>query len=314
MILCCGEALIDFMPLKKADSQIFYKPCPGGSSLNTAVALGRLNHEVGMLTGISNDLFGKQLIAHLEESNVDCSLVIRSNLDTSLAFVSAESLEGNAEYAFYAKETADRSIFLENLPKSLPDNIEVLEFGSISLVMEPSASSYEHLMVRESKKRLISLDPNIRPDFIPNALVFQKRFDSWLDHVDLLKLSDADLKWLYPNSSIDDVVSHFLSKKVQAVFLTMGENGAWAYTKNHQIFAKTPSVSVKDTVGAGDSFHAGLLCKLAKMNRLKLGQLKEIKEPELQAVLHFAIKVAALTCTNIGASPPKINEILPENL
>ena len=139
MILCCGEALIDFMPIEKANSQTFYKPCPGGSSLNTAVALGRLNHAVGMLTGISNDLFGKQLIAHLEESSVDCSLVVRSNLDTTLAFVSAESLEDDVEYAFYAKETADRSISVDNLPKSLPDNIEVLEFGSISLVMEPSA-------------------------------------------------------------------------------------------------------------------------------------------------------------------------------
>ena len=238
MILCCGEALIDFMPIEKAKSQTFYKPCPGGSSLNTAVALGRLNQPVGMLTGISNDIFGKQLIAHLEESSVECSLVVRSNLDTTLAFVSAESLEGNVEYAFYAKETADRSISVENLPKSLPDNIEVLEFGSISLVMEPSASSYEHLMLRESTKRFISLDPNIRPDFIPDALAFQKRFDNWLDHVDLLKLSDADLEWLYPNSNIDDAVSHILSKKVQSVFLTMGEKGAWAYTKNSSDFCR----------------------------------------------------------------------------
>ena len=311
MILCCGEALIDFMPIEKANSQTFYKPCPGGSSLNTAVALGRLNHSVGMLTGISNDLFGKQLIAHLEESNVDCSLVIRSNLDTTLAFVSAESLEGNVEYAFYAKETADRSMSVENLPKSLPDNIEVLEFGSISLVMEPSASSYEHLMLRESTKRFISLDPNIRPDFIPDALAFQKRFDNWLDHVDLVKLSNADLEWLYPNSNIDDAVSYILSKKVQAVFLTLGEKGAWAYTKNHQIFAETPVISVKDTVGAGDSFHAGLLHKLAMMDRLKFGQLKEIKKTELQASLNFAMEVAALTCTNTGASSPKIDEIPP---
>ena len=310
MILCCGEALIDFMPLEKENSQIFYKPCPGGSSVNTAVALGRLNHSVGMLTGVSNDLFGKQLIAHLEESNVDCSLVVRSDLDTTLAFVSAESLEGNVEYAFYAKGTADRSISVENLPKSLPDNIEVLEFGSISLVMEPSASSYEYLMKRESTKRFISLDPNIRPDFIPDALVFQKKFDKWLDHVDLLKLSDADLDWLYPNYNIQDAVDHILSKKVQAVFLTMGEKGAWAYTKNHQIFANTPIISVTDTVGAGDSFHAGLLHKLAMMDKLKIGKLKEINEPELQASLQFAIKVAALTCTNTGANPPKIDEIL----
>ena len=309
MILCCGEALIDFMPIEKVKSQTFYKPCPGGSSLNTAVALGRLNHAVGMLTGISNDLFGKQLIAHLEESSVDCSLVVRSNLDTTLAFVSAESMEGNVEYAFYAKETADRSISIEKLPKSLPDKIEVLEFGSISLVMEPSASSYENLMLRESTKRFISLDPNIRPDFIPDALAFQKRFDNWLEHVDLLKLSNADLEWLYPNSNIDDAVSYILSKKVQAVFLTMGEKGAWAYTKNHQIFAETPVITLRDTVGAGDSFHAGLLHKLATMDRLKFGQLKEIKEPELLTSLHFAMKVAALTCAKTGASPPKIDEI-----
>ena len=289
MILCCGEALIDFMPIEKAKSQTFYKPCPGGSSLNTAVALGRLNHAVGMLTGISNDLFGKQLIAHLEESSVDCSLVVRSNLDTTLAFVSAETMEGNVEYAFYAKETADRSISIENLPKSLPNNIEVLVFGSISLVMEPSASSYEHLMLRESTKRFISLDPNIRPDFISDTLAFQKRFDNWLDHVDLLKLSDADLEWLYPNSNINDAVSHILSKKVQAVFLTMGEKGAWAYTKNHQIFAETPVISVRDTVGAGDSFHAGLLHNLAMMDKLKLGQLKEIKEPDLQSSLQLSL-------------------------
>lgn len=313
MILCCGEALIDFMPIEKAYSQTFYKPCPGGSPLNTAVALGRLKHPVGMLTGISKDLFGKQLIAHLEESSVDCSFVVRSNLDTTLAFVSAESLEGDVEYAFYARKTADRSISVENLPKSLPENIEVLEFGSISLVMEPSASSYEYLMIRESTKRFISLDPNIRPDFIQDALAFHKRFEDWLDHVDLLKLSTADLEWLYPNSKIDDAVSHILSKRVQAVFLTMGEKGAWAYTNNHQIFAETPTVSVRDTVGAGDSFHAGLLYKLAELDRLKLGQLKEIKETELQASLHFAMKVAALTCTNTGASPPKVDEIPPDD-
>ena len=226
MILCCGEALIDFMPIEKANSQTFYKPCPGGSPLNTAVALGRLNHHVGILTGISTDFFGKQLISHLEESSVDCSMVVRSNLDTTLAFVSDERLEGDVEYAFYAKETADRSISVDKLPKSLPDNIEVLEFGSISLVMEPSASSYENLMLRESTKRFISLDPNIRPYFIPDNFAFQKRFENWLDHVDLLKLSTADLEWLYPNSNIDDAVSHILSKRVQGVFLTMGEKGA----------------------------------------------------------------------------------------
>ena len=168
-------------------------------------------------------------------------------------------------------------------------------------------------MLRESTKRFISLDPNIRPGFIQDPLAFKKKFDKWLDHVDLVKLSNSDLEWLYPNSNIDDAVSYILSKKVQAVFLTLGEKGAWAYTKNHQIFAETPVISVKDTVGAGDSFHAGLLHKLAMMDRLKFGQLKEIKKTELHASLNFAMEVAALTCTNTGASSPKIDELSPDD-
>jgi Sugar kinases, ribokinase family len=93
------------------------------------------------------------------------------------------------------------------------------------------------------------------------------------------------------------------------VFLRWEKRGRGFYTINHKIFAKTPFVSVKDTVGAGDSFHAGLLHKLAMMDKLKLGQLQKIKEPELQASLKFAMKIAALTCTKTGANPPKIDEI-----
>ena len=194
MILCCGEALIDFMPFRDSEAQTAYRSCPGGSPLNTAVALGRLGTSVGFLSGISQDLFGNLLVSHLEESGVNCSLLCRVDHDTTLAFVSAESAAGEVEYAFYAKETADRSLKLTDLPSCLPESVRALQFGSVSLVMEPTASTLESLMVRESPNRFVALDPNIRPNLIPDRTAYRARFEGWLAHGNLLKASGTDLE------------------------------------------------------------------------------------------------------------------------
>ena len=310
MILCCGEALIDFMPFRDSEAQTAYRSCPGGSPLNTAVALGRLGTSVGFLSGISQDLFGNLLVSHLEESGVNCSLLCRVDHDTTLAFVSAKSVAGEVEYAFYAKETADRSLKLTDLPSCLPESVRALQFGSVSLVMEPTASTLEALMLRESPHRLISLDPNIRPNLIPDRTAYRMRFEGWLAQVHLLKASVTDLAWIYPGENFSEVISRIMSRRVQAVFLTDGEKGAWVYTRNQRVFAEAVSVNVLDTVGAGDSFHAAILHKLAELNYLDPGGLDRIGEEDLGICLRFANKVAALTCTRAGADPPRKSEVV----
>lgn len=83
MILCCGEALIDMLPALTLDGATGFVPHAGGSVFNTAIALGRLGTNVGLLTGLSNDLFGEQLISALHESHVDTSNVILSERPTT---------------------------------------------------------------------------------------------------------------------------------------------------------------------------------------------------------------------------------------
>ena len=196
MILCCGEALIDFVPLKDETGMPLYRPCPGGSPLNTAIALGRLKVPTSFLCGLSKDFFGSMLLNHLKQNGVNTKWVSFLERDTTLAFVSADSADGEVEYAFYGRQTADRSLESIHLPKQFPEEMKILQFGSVSLVLEPTASTLELLMKRESGNRMISLDPNIRPGLISDRNAFKIRFENWLEHTDLLKASITDLEWI----------------------------------------------------------------------------------------------------------------------
>ena len=104
MIIACGEALIDMLPRQLADGSDVFLPVPGGAIFNTALALGRLGMETGFLSGISTDRFGRQLIAHLQESGVNTDFCVRSDNPTTLAFV--ELKDGHAEYTFMDENSA----------------------------------------------------------------------------------------------------------------------------------------------------------------------------------------------------------------
>ena len=115
MILCCGEALIDFVPLPESET---YKPLPGGSILNIAVGLARQEVPAGFFSGLSNDFFGDQLVAHLQNNQLDVSLCPRLDAPTTLAFVSLpQSGSHEPQYAFYAHLSADRSLSIAQLPE-----------------------------------------------------------------------------------------------------------------------------------------------------------------------------------------------------
>ena len=114
MILCCGEALIDMVPVKGVDGRDAFAPLSGGAIFNTAIALGRLEVPVQLLSGVSNDLFGTQLAAELLSSNVGTDLLVRSKRPTTLAFVKLTN--GQAQYTFYDENSAGRMMVSEDLP------------------------------------------------------------------------------------------------------------------------------------------------------------------------------------------------------
>jgi len=308
MILCCGEALIDFVPLPQARA---YQPCPGGSIYNVAVGLGRLGAPAGFYCKVSTDFFGDMLVDYLEDNQVDPSFCVRSSDPTTLAFVSLPSKErSEPQFSFYANGSADRSLTVDELIPQLPEKIRALHFGSISLVLEPGAAALEALMRREAGSRMISLDPNVRPDLIPDREVYRTCFESWLNSVDFLKLSRIDFDWIYPGGDFDEHLGRWFDAGVSLVIQTQGEQGAQGFTRSGaSAYTPTPEIEVADTVGAGDSFLAAALGYLYHKDLLQRFELGSLEGEQLGACLKYAARAAAINCSRVGADPAYNHEL-----
>ncbi len=303
MILCCGEALIDFVPRPEQGA---YQPCPGGSVYNIAVGLGRLEIPVGFYCKISTDFFGDMLVNYLADSNVDSSYFQRTPNPTTLAFVSlATENQAESQFSFYANGSADRSLTVDELPSQLPDKVKVLHFGSISLVLEPAATALEMLMSREHGRRIISLDPNVRPNLIADRVAYRQRFDRWVASVDILKLSDTDMRWIYPEAEFQECLERWFDLGASVVILTKGGDGAEGYSASgFSAAVETPVVEVADTVGAGDTFLAATLAYLYGGDLMEKGKLRALTLDQLVACLSYASRAAAINCSRVGADPP----------
>jgi len=300
MIVCCGEALVDMVPAR-CEGGSGYLTKPGGSPYNVAVGLGRLEIPVGFLGSISVDFFGDLLVRHLRENGVDLRYVVRAPSPTALAFV---HLAAGKEpvFQFYGTGTADVMLALDDLPVTFPPEVVGLHFGSISLLRPPASEVYEHLMRREHRKRVISLDPNVRPAFIPDRAAFRVRLEDWICRVDLVRASRADVAWVYPGEPIEEVARRWVAAGAGLVVVTLGEEGAFGCTVASTVRLPAHPVQVVDTVGAGDAFTAALLAWLVRTGWFD--RIGKIPEGALAEALHYAARAAAVTCTRQGADPP----------
>jgi fructokinase len=301
MILCCGEALIDFLPRKGADGADVYQPFNGGSIFNTAIALGRLGTKVSYFGGLSTDFFGDSLIEEFKHSQVDIRPAKIQALDTTLALVKLTN--GQARYVFVDAASAGRMVTKKDLPK-LTKACAALHFGSISLIPEPCGSAYEALMTREHKTRVISLDPNIRPTLISDKRKHMARLTRLIPMADILKISDEDVHWMTGHHDLAKAAKAWLKKGPKIVAITKGGDGVGIYTRAFSFHHAAPKVVVADTVGAGDTFTAGLLATLMKEGHLTKKALASIREDDLRHAVDFAARAAAVTCTRPGANPP----------
>ena len=306
MILSCGEALIDMLPQKTGAGEDAFAPYPGGAVFNTAVALGRLGAPSAFLSGLSTDLFGAVLTDALASSGVDASLAVRSARPTTLAFV--RLVNGQASYAFYDENTAGRMLTAADLP-ALPESVGAMFFGGISLVGEPCGSAYEALMVREAASRVVMIDPNIRPGFITDEPAYRARIDRMLALSEIVKLSDEDLRWLEGPGGIAELATRLLARGPRVVFVTEGAEGAHGFTARHQSFVPARKVAVADTVGAGDTFNAGILSALHGKGALTKAALQDLAPDVMNAALTLGCAAAAVTVSRAGANPPWAAEI-----
>lgn len=307
MIVSCGESLIDCVPMSGRNGESGFRPCVGGSPYNVAIATARLGGPAGFLGRISTDFFGDMLMSALEANGVDRRFIVRRDQPSTLGFVSLEDEE--PQYAFYSNGAADRMLETEDLPAAFPADVECLQFGSISLMQEPAATTLESLMRREHCRRTIALDPNIRPRLIADREGYVRRLESWVALTDLIKVSGADLDWLYPGEAVEGILERWLTAGPRLIVVTMGTDGALGATERLTATVSGASIQLVDTVGAGDTFHGALLARLHALGDLAADRLGAIGEGDLRDALSFANRAAAVTCSRQGNDPPRLQEL-----
>lgn len=300
MILSCGEALIDMLPRKSEQGEDAFAPYAGGAVFNTAIALGRLGAPSAFFSGIASDFLGEVLLTSLRASQVDTGLCHIADLPSTVAYV--KLVEGQATYAFYDENTAGRMLTAADLPQTV--TADALFFGGISLVAEPCGSTYEALMMREAPNRVTMIDPNIRPSFIKDEAAYRARMDRMLATADIVKLSDEDLAWLVGGDDIATMARSILEKGAKLVCITEGATGSHGFTATQTVFLPANKVTVADTVGAGDTFNAGVLAALHSAGKLTKTDVASLDADTITAALTLGNKAAAVTVSRAGANPP----------
>jgi fructokinase len=277
-------------------------PVVGGGPANTAKALARLGHDVHFIDGISSDAYGQSARAELLRDGVNLDLALASDKPTCTATVSLDA-QGVASYEFLIDGTATFDFHSSWLPDPYRFQPQVLHIGTLVTVIEPGASALYDWAMQVAEFAPIVFDPNIRPSVQPDRDLYEAAVEKWAALSAVIKVSDDDLAWLFPNQSIDDVANRWISDGVFLVVVTRGANGLVGFTADGRVEVPGVKVDVVDTVGAGDTVGAIVVEAMASHG------LVELRGDVLKEVLSRAAHAAAITCSRQGAQPPYKHEL-----
>ncbi len=282
---------------------------PGGGPANFAVALARLGTTARFAGRISQGALGQLCQAHLEASGVDLSASVSTPQSATLAIASLDE-GGAASYEFYVNGTADWDWTAEQLvplTRTEPEAPVAIHTGTLALALQPSGNVIETLLAGIREQMTVSIDPNLRTLLVPVG-EYRSRIDAWAKLSDIVRLSEDDLLELWPTGSPEEAAEFLHAHGVILVVVSLGRDGAFASLRGQAVRVPIAKTSVVDTVGAGDSFHGGLLHFLGQAGHLG-GRLESLTIDGLREALEFASKVAAITVSRAGANPPWANEL-----
>ena len=299
MIVVVGEALVD-LALATDGSLAAHL---GGGPFNTARALGRLEVPVGYLGRLSTDAFGRRLRQALVDDGVDVSTALTTDDPTTLALAELDE-RGQASYRFYLDGTSVPGVEPSSAVAALPARVDAVHVGTLALAVEPFATASEAVIDRLAGQALVLVDPNVRPAIIRDRTAYLARLDRVLARADVVKVSDEDLAWLRPGEAPDAAGQALLALGAGVVLVTMGGEGVLVITRHGIEAVATPVVTVVDTIGAGDTFAAGILAWWHDHDHPDLADAVPAG-----GAARFATRVAAYTVQQAGAQPPRRRDL-----
>jgi fructokinase len=297
-IWVCGEVLIDLIP----DSSGERLPHVGGGPANTAKALARLGYDVYFIDGISGDKYGQMSRQELIDDDVKLDLALSSEKPTCLAIVSINE-NGGASYEFEIEGTATFDFSDSWLPDPSRYKPRVLHIGTLVTVIQPGADVLYDWAMQVAEFAPIVFDPNVRSVVMNDRDKYLAAVERWVAISSVVKVSDDDLAWLYPDQRYADAAKRWINDGAALVVVTRGADGLVGFTADGSVEVPGVKVDVADTVGAGDTVGAIVVEAMIEKGILNLAG------DTLKAVLNRAAVAAAITCSRKGAQPPYKHEL-----
>ena len=289
----CGEALMDVL----SEGAVV-----GGGPANTSIALARLGRSVEFIGGISTDHYGDQIARDLQSAKVGLNLSHFSEDPTATAQVTLDE-RGIASYLFKIDKTATFDFKSDWLPDPSHSRIEALHIGSLATIVEPGSQSLFEWAITVADFAPVVFDPNVRTAFLADRVQYVDSVENWISISTLVKASDDDLAWLYPDLEIVELAKRWVHAGVEIVVITRGAKGMMAVTANEVIEVPSIFVDVVDTVGAGDTVGAVIVDAILEQG------IHNLRGDLLRNALNCAALAAAITCSRAGAQPPTKSEI-----
>lgn len=308
-IAIAGEALIDLI----SESDGRFNPCLGGAVYNLARALARQGLGTLYLNPFSSDQLGQALKQQMVDDGVVLSHPTPIQAATSLAVVNLNQ-EGHPSYAFYREGVADRQVSSAQMNADCAQHSSTLELictGALALDARDQHTYLPWLHTQKQAGKCLVVDANLRPSVMPDLVAYRACVHEFLKVADIIKVSDEDLKVLnLPGQSALEQARHlFDGTQAKLIALTLGADGAWLlHASGDKHYGKESApLRIVDTVGAGDTFLAGLLAALIKRSESSKSVdsfLKDLNEQDAQALLGHAIANASLCVQERGCQPP----------
>ncbi len=298
-----GESLVDIVvPVDGARENAV-----GGSCLNVAVGLARLDVPTQLVTQVGDDDLGRLVLDHVRASNVtlsDGSVTPGRTTSTATAHLDEQQAA-----------TYDFDLVWDLPSQTLPDDVRGVHVGSLGATLQPGRASVLALVRAAAEDDVfVSYDPNIRPFFLDDPERTWAEVLEIGDHTQLLKLSDEDLHLLRPDEDVEAACRELLAgARTELVVLTRGPEGVMAFAEGVSVSVPAPPTALVDTVGAGDSFMAAMIALLDEWGVLTggAGALAALDDSRVELLVRGAATAAAVTCSRRGANPPTRLELPP---
>ena len=275
----------------------------GGGPANTAKALARMGYDVDFIDGISSDANGVNSRKELERDGVDLALCLKSDKPTCTATLTLDS-NGGADYEFLIEGTATYDFNASWLPDPSRLKPSVLHIGTLATIIEPGATALFDWAVGVGEFAPIIFDPNIRPSVMGDRVTYVAAVEKWVSIASIVKVSDDDIKWLYPDETLDEVALRWIAQGVSCVVVTRGAHGLIGFTEHGMEEVDGAKITVVDTVGAGDTVGAIVV------EGVIAHSVAGLQGHVLNEVLHKAAIAAGITCSRAGAQPPHKHELI----